>query len=297
MSPSPSSSFTAIVSKDSTPNKQLKPPTCPPKPCVDREIRTAQNDCLDISGSILVVAVGDYAHRETFFVHEKLFVSHSEFFKRAAKEEWLPMDSRKITLPEDSPVTFRMYAALTYTGSLPVKNAPDEWQSLVRIYILAEKLQDAWAKNRIIDAMHGFFSEHFSRLPMSTIVGNKQDVQISTASVVELYDGTPSGSQARKLVVDLYADNGTEDWLKWGSEQLPSEFLFDMTVRLLQKRPYVFGNVLDRPSSHYHEKLEAVKPPMKIFEGIRKPEIVRMPPSPRNGSVSKEAFTPIPARV
>jgi hypothetical protein len=197
--------------------------------------------------------------------------------KRAAKEEWLPMNSRKITLPEDSPVTFRMYATLTYTGSLPTKNAPDEWQSLVRTYILAEKLQDAWAKNRIIDAMHSFCAEHFSRLPMTTIVENRQDVQISTASVVELYDGTPSGSQARKLLVDL--------------------FLFEMTVRLFQKRPYVFGNVLDRPSSHYHEKLEAVKPPMKIFEGNRKPAIVRMPPSPRNGSDSKEAFAPIPAQV
>lgn len=64
-----------------------------------------------------------------------------------------------ILLPEDDPMTFRLYAVLSYTGFLTTKDLPFEWQSLVGIYVLAEKLRDAWAKDHIVEAMHSYLTE------------------------------------------------------------------------------------------------------------------------------------------
>lgn len=215
-----------------------------------------------ITGSFLGVVVGKEGHRESFFLHEKLFTSHSDFLKRAAKEEWLHQKN-VILLPEDDPITFRLYAVLTYTGFLTTKDLPSEWQSLVDIYVLAEKLQDTWAKNHIIDAMHSFVAEKLPRNPASWVRMERIDGCVSTASLIKLYEGTPSDSQARELVVDLFADNGTAEWLALAGDLLPHEFLFEVTVRLLQKRPcVVIGNMLDRPSSHYYEKVMEQRGPV-----------------------------------
>ena len=119
-------------------------------------------------------------------------------------------------------------------------------------------MEDKWAKNRVVDAMHSFVREHIPRAAVGfTDEGSRTKDHISAASLVSLYAGTPAGSPARKLVVELIADNGTEGWLVRGRSLLPREFLFDVTHRLLQKRPSaVFSNMLDYPSSQYHEILK-----------------------------------------
>lgn len=158
-------------------------------------------------------------------------------------------------MPEDDPTTFRLYAVLSYTGFLTTKDLPFEWQSLVDIYVLAEKLRDAWAKDHVVEAMHSYLTEQLPQIHAEPVGGSRISECISTASLVELYEGTPTGSQARRLVVDLLAKKGTEDWLKSTDDLLPYEFLFEVTACLLQKRPcFVFGSELDYPSSHYYEK-------------------------------------------
>lgn len=214
---------------------------------------------LSITGECIVVTVGKEIHRQDFFLHERLFTSHSEFLKRAT----ITRQNRKsaIILPEYNSWTFQLYVVLTYTGSLATRDLPEEWQSLVNLYILADRLEDKWAKNRVVDAMHSFVREHIPRAVGLTDEGSQTKDHISVASLVSLYAGTPTGSPARRLVVELFADNGTEGWLVRAGALLPREFLFDVTHRLLQKRPsVVFGNMLDRPSSHYHEMLEGEMP-------------------------------------
>ena len=222
---------------------------------VSRSPFKANLTSLSINGECIEVIVGKKNHREEFYLHERLFMSHSGFLKRAHIIR--RGEKSTIILPEYDSSTFQLYVVMTYTGFLATKDLPEEWQSLVDVYILAEWLEDKWAKNRVVDAMHGFVREHIPRAVGFTAEGSQTKDHISVASLVSLYAGTPAGSPARKLVVELFADNGTEGWLVRGGDLLPREFLFDVTHRLLQKRPSViFGNMLDRPSSHYHETSE-----------------------------------------
>ncbi|CAO2656037.1 Nn.00g048400.m01.CDS01 [Neocucurbitaria sp. VM-36] len=107
-------------------------------------------ELLDFSSPTLKVMVGEEGNEEDFWVHQKILTSRSEFFKRATNGQWLESDERLITLPEDRPDVFRLYLNLLYTRQVATKS----WRTLCQVYVLAEKLQDASAKNSVIDAMH-----------------------------------------------------------------------------------------------------------------------------------------------
>lgn len=98
--------------------------------------------------------------QQTFRSVKTYSISHSEFLKRASKEEWICDTTRTVSLAEDEPKAFQMYAALTHTGFLASKGLPYERQSLVDVYVLAESLVDTWAKTCIINVMHSFIVHH-----------------------------------------------------------------------------------------------------------------------------------------
>ena len=54
-------------------------------------------------------------------------------------------------------------------------------------------------------------------------------------AVQVLYDGTPESSQARRLIVDLFADYGDHGWLSADAE-FPREFLYDLSTQLFKQR-------------------------------------------------------------
>jgi hypothetical protein len=137
---------------------------------------------------------------------------------------------------------------LLYTSELATKGT-DEWLALCRLYVLAEYLLDRWAKERIIDGMHGYLTEI---LPTEPKHGSPEKV-FSAEVVQEVYDGTPEGSPLRRLIVDLYAIHGRDVWLKNLKEQLPTDFLYDVTLKMLQARPqpHASWQIPSRPSSDY----------------------------------------------
>ena len=154
-----------------------------------------------------------------------------------------------VALPDDDPDTFRLYLNLVYTHQL-VTIGTGQWLKLCRLYVLAEKLQDITSKNQIIDGMYAFFSEIAFQPTLSVNISR----MLPAAATTELYEGTSKQSQARELVLDLYADSGNVSWLLSEQAKLPTEFICDVAVRLLQRRGYVFsGFRIRRPSYGYHE--------------------------------------------
>jgi len=209
---------------------------------------------VSIGGPCLRILVGQGERQQPFWIHEDLLKSHSEFFKRAAKAEWSSDSNRTISLPDDDPGVFQMYAALTYSGVVTPKDWLIKFGDLVKIYVLAEKLQDVWAKNHIIDAMHNRIAKKLLEKSISLEEACKDGGWLDI-----LYEGTPSGSPARRLVVDLVSKHATTKWLEPIEFVLRHhEFLFEVTVRLLKDRSSGLSTKkLVHPSTHYHEKLEA----------------------------------------
>jgi hypothetical protein len=184
-------------------------------------------------------------------VHEALFTSRSEFLQRATSRDNQETDVRMlaVTLPDDDPNTFHLYLNLVYANQLVTKGTK-QWLKLCQLYVLAEKLQDITSKNRIIDGMHVFFNE----LVLKNILSVDTKRMLPATATAKLYEGTPCGSQARKLIVDLYTDFGEESWVSDKEAKLPTEFIYDIALRVLQRRArIVFGSQINRSSTHYHE--------------------------------------------
>lgn len=170
--------------------------------------------------------------------------------------KWRESDEGVVPLPDDQPEIFSLYANLLYTDRLatrqtdPEKKA-DEFTLLARLYVLAEKLQDVKAKNDIIDAM-------LAKSRAEGLVSTKPPLTMD--AVAALYEGTPEGSQARKLFVDFFAQHGLASWLG-EKEDVRFDFLYDVSVRLLQIRtkgtiPMTTANC---PLAMYHEGEDRVE--------------------------------------
>ncbi len=190
-------------------------------------------------------------------MHESLITGRAKFFECATKAHW--QQERRLSLPEDDPAVFSQYLNLIYTNRLTTQGRGGEWLKLTRLFVLAEKLQDQRAKNKVIDGMHAMFHQY-------VVKGVQRPDMTPSAraeTIRELYDGTPSCSPARKLVVDLYADVGEEQWLFNGQYELPEDFVYDVAIALIRRRsstPVSFG--IHNPSKVYHER-EIPKPKEK----------------------------------
>jgi len=154
-----------------------------------------------------------------------------------------------VTLSDDDPDLFALYINLAYTGL--ATRGVDEWSKLIRLYGLAEKLQDIRSQNDIIDAMHAFIHD-IGDFAKSSISSDSSPL-INARSIVELYERTSAGSPVRRLVLDSYAEVGKLDWMKAGRSTLPIDFIFDLATNMISRRPIgLFRSVYQQSSSHYH---------------------------------------------
>lgn len=209
-------------------------------PCAS--IQRALLTLRSFASSVIQVKVGKEGNEQTFWAHQDILTSRSEFFKRATNGKWLESDERLVTLPEDKPDIFRLYLNLVYTKQIATK----EWMMLCQMYVLAEVLQDVRSKNCIMDAMYTLLKEYEPKKP-----------RLGPKSITVLYEGTPEGSKARELVADYFADEGHESWLQREGEVFPMDFVLDVASALFKKCPKAGWKqvpTMVQAASHYHAR-------------------------------------------
>jgi hypothetical protein len=120
--------------------------------------------------SMVTVRVGKDPEAKSFIANEALLTSHSEFFRRAMNGRWEEASTRTVKLPEDRPEDFVLYLSYLHNGYLPTMTMSQdelmalglkemeealrpEYDSLIHLYVLVDKLQDRAAKNAIVKAV------------------------------------------------------------------------------------------------------------------------------------------------
>ncbi|KAL6709565.1 hypothetical protein ACN47E_001500 [Coniothyrium glycines] len=203
----------------------------------DSELRVTRRDDvknIPLGRGFIQICVGWGSSTETFDVHENLLTSRSPFFKAALSGQWRESIDRMIRLPEDEPDVVRQYLHFLSTADLGTKSHTDsgryhvleECVGLVRLYVLAEKLQDTATKNRVMEEMVMIHRLHKNgRIPGQSYF------------VIHLiYAGTPPGSPMRRLIVNIFTERATTKWLPSDELTLPPEFLLELTRGLLDRR-------------------------------------------------------------
>ena len=153
---------------------------------------------------MIVFLVGRYAP-ERYSIHERLISPRSEFVRLALRGEWKEAQERTIKLPEDDPAIFSVYQQWLYGGLIRTccgnsfsRCADDEYETLVKAYILGEKFMDNDFKDAAIDAIVD---------KLSSI--RRFDTRLTTL----VFNNTPSESPLRRLWMDVYYHFGSFEWL------------------------------------------------------------------------------------
>ena len=109
---------------------------------------------------MIQVRVGEEnKNQKTFSVHEGLISSRSRFVRNALNGSWQESDTKVIPLGDVAPEFFDVYLNLLYFNRLPIiaeqgeQENTGQFEDLITVYILADRLMDLVTKNLIIDAM------------------------------------------------------------------------------------------------------------------------------------------------
>lgn len=188
------------------------------------------------STSILKVVVGEEPLQKTFLVHEAIICERSEFFRRAMNGNWVESSERMVKLPEDSAEIFGTYINMVYTGMVATQldditdeklkrtNLSVECNYLCRLYVLAEKLQDALAKDSVREALR--------RLDLEKSGGLYTLPPLEAINL--LYEGTCEGDPVRSIFINRCLTASPEQVKNFVSKT-PQEFVAELTVAAFTK--------------------------------------------------------------
>lgn len=120
---------------------------------------------------------------------------------------------------------------------------PSETAILVSLYVFGEKIQDVSFRDAVIDALvHA----------VSTPDKEGRLWYPSGSTISAAYEGTPSGSPLRKLLVDFFVFHGGSDWI---GENDSGEFHVELLRELLPNRTRSSSEDPTRPGAslcRYH---------------------------------------------
>lgn len=154
-------------------------------------------------------------------IHQNLVAEASEFVSLEMENEWVQGVSVTITLPEDEPETFAVYQTWLYEGCIQAvgvadaDRADDEYQLLVKAYMLGDKMMDTTFKDALVDSI-------IDKL----IVSGRFDLNL----IDLIYGNTPATSPLRRLLRDIYGWAGQRSWLDSidSDEPLQAEFMKEL---------------------------------------------------------------------
>ncbi|KAJ5092917.1 hypothetical protein N7456_008778 [Penicillium angulare] len=183
--------------------------------------------------------------KESFTVHEQLIFASSPFFKAAFTGKWKESKERIISLPQDDPDAFAIYAHWLYYKTIPEHDDfnAGTMTTLVKAYIMGDKILDRSFQNKVIDRIYN----------TGVALGKDGTRYVPDCGSIALaYEETPPDSLLRLLLIDLWTKNVKacwipDDWL----DKVPSDFAIALIRRLagvqkVQKRK------LDITAEDYH---------------------------------------------
>lgn len=212
---------------------------------------------------------------KTFNVHKTLLTSRSRFFANALTDgtSWREAEDGAVRLPEDDPSIFTLYLEILYHNRIPVRESEakadqaecqkdikalqqaafdstlNQYETLGKLYVLCDMLQDDRASNLVISA----FVEISSTLNPYT----KKNHHPGRDPVGIVYRNTPASDPLRKYLTELYVFHAEEHWFStMSANDYPAEFLFDVMAGMARARSKPSAASRLRDASNYHRKIE-----------------------------------------
>lgn len=202
-----------------------------------------------LSSRIITLKAGPHPSTTTLKIHHSVLVRSSEYFKRVLKHEWASLRDDPDTIdmgPTHTAGDVKTYCNWLYSGKIPTRDFDDQGRAKSDyIFIDLVSPPHPFLHSELIPQATAYtFGEHiidlsYKRSVLSTLAGvqiSAPDYPCAEAFAI-IYDGTPEGSPARRMLVDMYA-YGAVDSKCWSSafEALPREALVDVLRAMVRVR-------------------------------------------------------------
>lgn len=185
---------------------------------------------IDDFDNLITVLVGSEEHR--FMLHQDAICGKSKFFTAACSKKWREGQERLVRLPEIRPSTFKIYCGWVYTGQIAdiahtresdKDDRVAEKSQLVDLYLVADALDDIKLRNLAVSTLFKSMQVH------GTI--------LSAVAIQWIWRATPSGSNIRKMLVDVTVSRMKDTSFEGYLLQYPPEFVQDVAVAAMKIRP------------------------------------------------------------
>ncbi|KAK4960285.1 hypothetical protein LTR10_003179 [Elasticomyces elasticus] len=182
----------------------------------------------DASQPLIKVLVG--LTEEVFLIHRPILCSSSGYFTARLKPEWSRQSSDEVRLPDADHSAFNIYVNWLYMRGITRSSLDDddedaqseEWLNLADAFVLGDALVDSEFQASVLETLR-FMSGSRQR---------KSFWAVATEVVAVIYDGTPTGSPIREVLLDLFLLHADGQLSDDDILALPEEFL-----RELEKAP------------------------------------------------------------
>lgn len=218
-----------------------------------------------IRSPIITVKVGP--DLEKFRVHKDLLCHYSSYFRGALGGAFLEATTHEITLDDDDPTCFEVFADLICNGGQPEahKQIPsmsdsrnDDPSDVSEVASRLSRLGDLWifGNKRGIPRLQNWALDEYHRYTLRVR-------RLCSRPVRDAYARTVVGSKWRSYLVELHATTGHEDVVRMNDWAGKQEFLTVLSVKLMQMRGDATceANVtayakLDLCQFHIHQNLD-----------------------------------------
>lgn len=161
--------------------------------------------------------------KTSFRIHAELLITRSPFFEQALAVKPEESKSLEVTLPEDDPDIFAIFAIWLYGGKIELAEDKSSVSQIVRLWVLADKLQ-----------MPKLQFEAAQLLP--TLKGT-----ISAVTINWVYANTVAETPLRQAVVQVMVSKTNVTDIKTRMSQNCRDYVNDLCVEF-------FGRVADSPA-------------------------------------------------
>lgn len=197
----------------------------------------------------------------SFHVPEGLLTEKSEFFQAACRNEWKEASSRVVKLPDVEPEIFSLYLFWVHRGKLAVRNGrhPRNEESvddacavqlsLVKLWILADRLGDIELRNAVIDEMVNTARHEYVCAP----------TLFSPEITVLIWSATTARRSLHTLLIDLYLSRAYAGDVQDLIDKYHPEFLKELLVAALFNADHEHREcnspflILEEQPCYYHD--------------------------------------------
>jgi hypothetical protein len=198
----------------------------------------------------------------TYHVPERFLTEKSEFFQAACRNEGKEAKSRLIKLPDVEPEIFNSYLFWVYRDTLLIRNewafGEGDWEdvahavqsSLVKLWILADRLADARLRNALMDEM----VTATGRLELAS-----EFVLFPPEVTVLAWSATTASRSLRQLILDYYVFYVLAKDVEKDVDEHHPEFVKELmlaSLRMVDERCANWQVPVDKNGCHYHEHEE-----------------------------------------